>query len=339
MDELFNMANFFTLLVASLRLVVGRHASTFVVTSKRGGDAGQERAVIPHYVLIGFTILALAWSALGLGFGVSDDVVGAGVAAFWSTYNMVLMMAVVGFARRPIQKRGAVRFKTSLPVELLSAPSHGWLAVTQDLSETGCTLLWPGRVEKGTHLRLRLHLGPQSLECDGEVMAVYGRVGGDWTRHGVRFRFDHPLDGDRVADAIYNMAVPEIFTRFSHDSLVLHAWREAVGSLLGLVRRRGRQEAFLPLRVQTSHGEFLATTHDLGQQGLSLVSPEPLVEGQAVRVLLRSSDGEWVSQAVVARSRPMTGAIAALQTWVVDLRIDQDTELRTLSHLLQGQEA
>jgi len=119
----------------------------------------------------------------------------------------------------------------------------------------------------------------------------------------------------------------------------MHAWREALGGLRGLVRRRGRQEAFLPLRVQTSHGEFLATTHDLGAQGLSLVSPEPLAEGQPVRVLLRSPDGEWVSQAVVARSRPMAGAIAALQTWVVDLRIDRDSERRTLSHLLQGQEA
>lgn len=339
MDELFNMANFFTLLVASLRLLVGRHASTFVVTSKRGGDAGQERAVLPHYVLIGFTILALTWSALGLGFGVAEDMVGAGVAAFWSLYNMVLMMAVVGFARRPVQKRGAVRFKTSLPVELLNTHTHGWLAVTQDLSETGCTLLWPGRVDKGTHLRLRLHLGPQTLDCDGEVMAVYGRHGGDWTRHGVRFRFDHPLDGDRVADAIYNMAVPEIFTRFSHDSLVAHAWREAVARLVALVRRRAPQESFLPLRVQTLQGEFLATTHDLGPQGLSLVSPEPLSEGQTVRVILRSPDGEWVSQADVVRSRPTTGAIAALQTWVVDLRIERETARRSLSHLVQGQEA
>ena len=96
---------------------------SFVVTDKRRGAGRDERAVFPHRVLIGVTAMALVWSALGLGFGVTEDAVGAGVAAFWALYNLTLMILVAAFAERPVQKRQAVRFRASVPVELLeSAP-------------------------------------------------------------------------------------------------------------------------------------------------------------------------------------------------------------------------
>ena len=191
MDELFNMANFYTLLVASWRFVFGR-SSRFIVTSKRGGDGGSDRALVPHYALVAFTVLAIVWSALGLGFGVSEDVIGAGVAAFWSLYNLSLMLVVLSFGRRPAQKRGAVRFRASVPVEVLNMPANGWLGVTLDLSETGCTLLWPRSLLVGSKLRLRLHLGAHPLDCDAEIVALNSRVKSEWSAYGVRFNFATP---------------------------------------------------------------------------------------------------------------------------------------------------
>ena len=149
MDEIFNMANFYTLLSAAKRFVFGRRAGTFVVTSKRGGESGQERAVLPQYVLIAMTVTSLVWSTLGLGFGVTEDIVGAGIATFWALYNLALMLVVVGFASRPAQKRQSVRFRSSVPIELLDVPTNGRLAVSLDLSEGGCTLLWPGPLAVG----------------------------------------------------------------------------------------------------------------------------------------------------------------------------------------------
>jgi cellulose synthase/poly-beta-1,6-N-acetylglucosamine synthase-like glycosyltransferase len=337
MDELFNMANFYTLLVASARFLVGR--SRFVVTSKRGASGNDDRAVLPHYVLIAFTVMACVWSGLGLGFGVTEDAIGTGVAAFWALYNLALMTIVAAFARRPAQKRQAVRFRASVPVELLDLPANGWLGVTLDLAETGCTLLWPRRLTVGTRLKLRLHLGPHRLECDGEVMSVHDRVGSDWVGHGIRFHFAGPDGVDRLADALYNMAVPEIFTRLTRPSWTVRATRAVLSRLSGGTRFRApRYEAYLPMRVQSREGdEWLATTRDLSQGGLSLVSPVAVQPGRVVRLILRSPDGEWSSLATVVRTMPMPGADASLRTWLLGLRVDGHADVVGLRHILSAE--
>jgi cellulose synthase (UDP-forming) len=335
MDELFNMANFYTLLVASWRFVFGRR-TRFVVTSKRGGDGGNDRAVLPHYSLVAFTVLAIVWSALGLGFGVNEDLIGAAVATFWSVYNLTLMLVVLSFARRPAQKRQAVRFRAAVPVEVLDMPANGWLGVTLDLAETGCTLLWPRPLLVGSHLRLRLHLGAQALDCDAEIVALNDRVKSEWAAYGVRFHFAGQEGVDRLADALYNMAVPEIFTRLTRPSWPVRIARAVTGRVLGATRLRApRYEAYLPLRLQIrSGGEFLTTTRDLSRSGLSLVSPRPLETGTVVRLILRSPDGEWSSLATVMRSRAMPGADTTLRTWLVGLRIDGHADVVGLRHIL-----
>jgi len=339
MDELFNMANFYTLLVASARFLIGRRASRFVVTSKRGGEGRDDRAALPHYALAGFTVLALVWSGLGLGFGVTEDVVGAGVATFWALYNLTLMLMVATFARRPSQKRQAVRFRASVPVELLDVPANGWLGVTLDLAESGCTLLWPRRLMLGTRLRLRLHLGPRPLDCDGEVVSSHDRVRSEWVGHGIRFHLTGPDAVDRLADALYNMAVPEILTRLTRPSWAVRVTRAISSRLLGSTKFRApRYEAFLPMRVQTRDGEeWLATTRDLSQGGLSLVSSRHVPPGRLVRLILRSPDGEWSSLATVVRAMPMPGADDSLRTWLVGMRIDGHADVVGLRHILSAE--
>lgn len=335
MDEIFNMANFYTLLVAAKRFVFGRRAGGFVVTSKRGEAEGAERAVLPQYVLIGLTVTSLVWSTLGLGFGVTDDVVGAGIATFWALYNLALMLVVVGLATRPVQKRRAVRFRASVPIELLDVPANGRLAVSLDLSEGGCTLLWPGDLAVGARLRLRVHLGPGAVDCDGRVMSVHPRQRGGWVGYGMQFDQLSPENTDRLADAIYNMAVPEIFARLSRPSMPVRMAKRLVGRLTGRLRARAdRHDACLPIRVQSSGGEFLATTRNLGEGGLNLISPRPMAAGSIVRLILRSPEGEWSSPATVVRSRPIESAVPDLRTWQVGLRVDGHTNAVGLRHVL-----
>ena len=49
----------------------------------------------------------LVWSTLGLGFGVTEDVVGAGIATFWSLYNLALMLVVLSL-RPPAGAEAAI---------------------------------------------------------------------------------------------------------------------------------------------------------------------------------------------------------------------------------------
>jgi len=320
MDELFNMANFFTLLVAAKRFLVGRGEAAFVVTSKRGGDQS-DRVVLPQYVLAGLTLLSLVWSLLGLGFGVSEDVVGAGVAAFWSFYNLALMVAVIGLALRPAQKRQAVRFRAAVPVEVLGG-GDGRLGVTLDISEGGCTLLLPQPLPTGTALRLRLHFGPQTVECAATVRTGHGRRSG-WAASGVQFDHADLRTVDRLADAIYNMAVPEIFSHLSQPSWAARQWRYFAMRLRGGLRlRAARHESYLPVRVTDQAGEFFATSRDLSASGLSLVAPRPIAVGSRVTVDIIAGAASWSSSAMVVRCTPVSAPRPEFSTFQIALRID-----------------
>ena len=68
---------------------------------------------------------------------------GAGVATFWTGYNMALMVGVIQIATRPVQKRQSCRFRASFPVELSdSVGREAMVGVTADISDHGCTLYW-----------------------------------------------------------------------------------------------------------------------------------------------------------------------------------------------------
>lgn len=321
MDELFNMANFFTLLVAAKRFVFGRGEGTFVVTSKRGSETRQERAALPQFLLIAVTVLGVGWSLLGLGFGATEDLVGAGVAMFWALYNLTLTVMVVGFALRPAQTRQAVRFRSAVPVEL--AGDAAQVGVTLDVSEQGCTLLWPQGLAAGTELTLALHFGPRVIPCRARVCTNYGPRQSGWVGHGLEFIGLTQATTDLLADAIYNMSVPEIFTRLSRPSWLVRRWRSVARTLgQGTRPRASRREAFLPVRVTDGSGGFLATTRDLSANGLSLVAPRPLAVGATVTVQLMSADETWTSSATVRRVVPIAAALPDFAVWHIGLSVD-----------------
>ncbi len=322
MDELFNMANCFTLLIASKRFPFGRGEGKFVVTSKWGGEGREDRVVMPHAALMVVSILALVWSALGLGFGVTEDVVGGGVAAFWALYNLVLMAVVVGFALRPIQKRQSVRFRTAVPVELEDDRSGSVVGVTLDVSEGGCSLLWPQTIPVGSRVRVRLHFGPKIVTCVGEVRSLKGRPSDRWVGHRIEFQHAEQATVDQLADAIYNTTVPEIFTRLSQRSWFVRQWTHLVATIRRNTGARAvRREAYLPVRVTDVTGEFLATTRDVGTTGLSLISPKALEVGAEVSLHLAAGGLEWRSIATVKRVVAVASARPEFATWHLGLQL------------------
>ena len=114
MDEFFNMLNTFTLLQATWRFAMqGRRTGIFVVTNKKGGGTSVS-AVLPHFVTLAASLLAINWSVLGLGFGVTEDRFGAGIAIFWTVFNMLLVVGVVRLALRPAQKRDTSRLQSDV---------------------------------------------------------------------------------------------------------------------------------------------------------------------------------------------------------------------------------
>jgi hypothetical protein len=158
-------------------------------------------------------------------------------------------------------------------------------------------------------------------------------------RGALNMRYPHRTVVDRLADALYNLAVPEIFARLTRPPRVVRTTHAVLSRLSGSTRFRApRCEAYLPMRVQTRDGEeWLATTRDLSQGGLSLVSARAVEADRVVRLILRSPEGEWSSVATGVRNTPIPGADQSLRTWLPGVRVDGQADLIELRHMLSAE--
>lgn len=324
MDELFNMVSFFTLVRAMKRAVFGRgKPAKFEVTAKRGDGVRDARPVIPHLVLLGFSIMAIAWSLMGIGFGVSDDRFGAGVAIFWTIYNMALMFGVLRLGMRPPEQRAGSRFRANFAVEALPASHSATLGVTADISDGGCSLLWPEPLPAGYRRSLRFHFGVRSVDWMCEIASEPRQQADGWYRHGVRFIGLTPADIDVINDSIFSLVVPDLFA-----TLVQPSWAEQQYRRFVLWRERRawnrarRQDVRVPVRVITPTQNLVTTVRDVSASGLRIVSPVPVDAGARLQVALFAPGHTWSGDVVAARvdarpSRP------GFDTWLVGLRFER----------------
>lgn len=322
MDEFFNMLNTFILLQALGRLLrQGRRMGAFVVTDKKGGGVSAV-AVLPHLVLLAASGLAINWSLMGLGFGVSEDRFGAGIAIFWTLYNMSLVAMVVRLARRPRQKRDASRFRASFAVTGRQAMGTPVVGMTTDLSEGGCRLRWPEPLPAGTRRRLDLHLPGGAITLDVDVVTAHPRTPDGWHPVGVRFASPSPAAVDAINDALFDTVVPELLHGLRRPSLPVRTLQQAMLAVQRrLAPRATRRPLRVPVRLSVSHGgTLLATTRDASASGLSVVVASPLPLGTQVRVEFEAPHLRQRLTGEVVRCRPLAAAARRRGTWDVGLR-------------------
>ena len=301
MDELFNMVSFFTLLKAMKRVVFGRgKPSKFVVTSKRGSGARDFAPVLPHLALLGFSALAITWSLMSLGFGITDDAFGAGVAIFWTVYNAVLMLIVVAIGTRPAEKRAACRFRANFAVEARN--KIGQLGVTADIAEGGCALLWPEPVAVGSRLPVRVYLGPHQVDWTAEIVSDQGKQSDGWHRLGIRFADLKAADVDLINDTVFSIVVPDFFSWLSQPGW-FRRWVRTMRSVWNrtFTKRAVRQQVQVPVRVHHTAGNFVTTVREVSQTGLSLLAPCPLTPGAMVSVTMTAAGRQLEVPASVVR--------------------------------------
>jgi cellulose synthase (UDP-forming) len=322
MDEFFNMLNTFILLQALGRLVwQGKRMGAFVVTDKKGGGASA-LAVLPHLALLAVSALAINWSLMGLGFGITEDWFGAAIAMFWTLYNMSLVAMVVRLATRPRQKRDASRFRASFAVTGRQATGTTAIGMTTDLSEGGCRLRWPEPLANGARRRLDLHLPGGPLTLDVDVVTTHPRTPDGWYPIGVRFAAASTADVDAIDDAIFDTVVPELLHGMRRPSLPVRAMQQVMLAVRRRLSPRAvRRSLRVPVRLFTGHGTaLLATTRDASASGLSVVLAAPLPMGTQVRVEIETPHVRQCLTGEVVRCRPITTAARRRATWDVGLR-------------------
>ena len=327
MDELFNMVSFFTSLRAMKRAAFGRgKPGRFVVTSKRGDGTRDLTPVLPHLALLAFSALAVTWSLMGLGFGITDDVRGAGTAIFWTLYNAALMVTVLRMSGRPADTRADCRFRANFAVEARGSwTDPGRLGVTADVSERGCSLLWPEPIQLGRRVELRVHFGPRAMDWVGDVVGDQGRQADGWYRYGVHFPNLTTADIDLLNDVAFNLVVPDLMGTLTEPAWLGRQWRRLTFALSRRTRAR-RQAVRVPMKVRYAGSSFVTTVRDVSATGLQMQSPLSLPLGARVRVTMVAPDRTWTADATVARV-DLRPSDMGFDTWIMGLRFDREARI------------
>jgi cellulose synthase (UDP-forming) len=319
MDELFSMVSFFTLIRALKRVFLGRgRARGFEVTDKHGSASRAGGPILPHLALLAFSAMAIVWSVLGVGFAVSTDRFGAGMAIFWTIYNAGLMWAVIKLGNRPPNQRHTSRFRANIAVE----DAEGTLGVTADISPGGCALLWPTPLPVGSMHTFRVHFGPTTAEWQGLISSEHGRQVDGWYRYGLTFMGLSTADIDLINDSVFALVVPDLFRTLNQPSWLTRTVR-AIGlwASASSRARAPRQAVRVPVRVTHPHGSFVTTARQLSTTGVSLSSPVPVAPGSTVTISMRVPTRTWQGTLDVARceARPSR---AGFDTWLLGLRFE-----------------
>jgi cellulose synthase (UDP-forming) len=323
LDELFNMVSFFTLIRALKRVVFGRgRPARFAVTDKRGRAGRDARPILPHAALVSFSLLAMTWSALGLGFGVTDDRFGAGTAMFWTLYNLTLLLVVIRLGLRPPEKRIGSRFRANFPVEARGALSPGVIGVTADISDGGCALLWPEPLPIGQAMPVRLHFGARTADWQALIVSSQGRAAKGWYRYGARFQALTVADVDLINDSVFSLVVPDLFQTLAPASWFSLRAQRGIRWITGRSKARAQRHVVpVPVDARCVGGSFASVTRDVSETGVSLASPIPVPVGSTVHLAMFVPGRTLHCQASVARcvarrSRP------GFDTWILGLHFE-----------------
>jgi cellulose synthase (UDP-forming) len=332
MDELYNMVSFFTFIRAMKRVMFGRGARpAFEVTDKRGAVRPSMVPVLPHMAILLFSMLAIGWSLMGLGFRVSDDYFGAGTGIFWTLYNMSLMLVVLRLASRPGEKRTGLRFRANFPVEAQATPGNvALLGVTADISDTGCSLLWPRPLAIGSRLAVRVHLGPRPLDVELSISSAQKATDDGWYRYGAKFDELSQADIDLITDSIHTIAVPHLFRTLSRPPLVAQLVRKLTRPFTMKSGRAKRQLVRIPVRLEHEGREWVVIAVDISATGMSVLMPINVSSGSRMFVSMSVPGHAWSGEVSVARSTAWPSR-NGFDVWLLGLQFEQKQSERDIA--------
>ncbi|MDP6954357.1 MAG: glycosyltransferase [Planctomycetota bacterium] len=289
--ELFSMMSFWTQIRATSRAMFSRKEQKFVVTSKRGRQAGSILPyVAPQVLLITGTILAIAWgAAIRLIFETSEDYLGLGIASFFALFHLYLAGVVVWRALRVEDGRFSFRHTAFLPVAYAlgnegedPALGHG---ITADLNETGVNLVAYEQMHVGDRGTLTLSAAGQAVKVKAEIRTVRERPtfsghAADQPqcyRYGIRFVDLTPTQHDALAELSLHYAVPQQYEWFGSRLSRLQRMGLLFQNGLRWPRRLKRHSYRLPfvLFPDQPRKSSTAVTEDLNAAALKLILSEP----------------------------------------------------------------
>ncbi|MGL4462947.1 MAG: glycosyltransferase, partial [Planctomycetia bacterium] len=260
-SELFAMSNFHTSMRGLYRATFLRQFQKFVVTSKRGRQSNSIVPLIrPHCILMGVTVLALAWAGFRLLSGVTNDWVEPLVAGFWALLHFFLAAMVVRRAFTMDNRRFNYRHNINLAAsynfghaDVNHVEGYGY---TADLNDMGMALVAYRPFEEGAEGVVQVMAPGETVLCRARVKSVKrltrsprqaGAAAG--YRVGIEFLDVGKEEFDALNRVCMHYAVPRLYDYFENRPTFWQRWSR---------KSRDGQKRYavrLPLILSVNRGE------------------------------------------------------------------------------------
>ena len=290
--EQYSMAKYFTYLKTMVIPLVPGRARIFQVTPKTEGGRNPPGLILPQLAVLLVSLGAVAWSLVELLLERRSDAFIVAVNCFWALYNSGLALTIAQFDYRKLfQRRSEFRIPDTFPAIYRPEGGDGGaplVAVAEDLTEDGVSLLAIGQVPVGGRLELSLVLPTRTLQVACQTVrersaSLAGRV---VSRIGLRFVDLAQESRDLLSRYLHEAAV----SRFLKDYLLGYRTylERRFGDHVTEWHRARRSLAYLPVTVRGQPAGQYAVLKDLSESGCLLVTGHewPLGAELVVDVLL-----------------------------------------------------
>ncbi len=285
--EQFSMGKYFTYLKTLVIPLIQRKRREFNVTPK--GEEGRVPVslIIPQFVVLLASFVAIMWALIELLLEMRGDSFIVAVNSFWALYNSGLAVAIIQYDyKKLLQRRSAFRVPDAIPAFYRPADADNLnrrLAVADNITEEGLSLIAIGQFPVGQEVKIDLLLPSTTLIFDCQVvqertvMAQKHQL----SHLGLRFK-EVPRD------------VRNILSRYISESAVSKFLREyRIGSRTYIEKRfmakkhfrerAYRALAYLPVIIRAGTGKnSYAVIKDISISGLLVSARVPLPQGSGI---------------------------------------------------------
>ncbi len=303
--EQFSMGKFVTYLQSFFSLLLPKRARQFKVTPKGELPTAPNALLAPQMIVVGASVLGIAFALWMLLAGRRSDEFIIAVNSLWALFNSGLALAIILYARSKLeQRRGEFRLLDAVPVRVSwgdGKRTARQLAVAEDATETGISIVSLGEIPKNRDLALELDLPRATVRASGHVKhAKTAAAGGD-----VIGRFGIAVTG--VTGEVDN------FSRYLRESSVVKflseystRYRTYLDKRLAKEPERRERARRLPAYLPASIGAggercSVGVIRDVSDTGMLLVSRDALAEGDRVVVEVAFREDAVTLRGIVVR--------------------------------------
>ncbi|MBN1165104.1 MAG: glycosyltransferase [Candidatus Krumholzibacteriota bacterium] len=307
MLEQFSMGKFITYMKTLGVFLLPKRARRFKVTPKGVKSTAPYRLMVPQVLVILTSVIAILWALVQLLFQLRNDEFIIAVNSLWALYNTGLGISIVQYARQKLfQRREDFRIPDSVPVLYglkNRATGDPLLAVANNLTKEGLSLLSVGSIPEDEELRLEIVLPNRIIAISGKVVHSETVSAGEkeLCRSGFRFAEINVAQQDDLSRYLYESAVMKFLQEYStrYETYLEKTFQKP----REYKRRANRNLAYFPVIIPEPDGSSsFGVIKDISSSGFLLASQHSFAVDDEITVATVLGDETISLSGKVARA-------------------------------------